>query len=251
MSILSRLFNRRPPPPIGAIPAASPPAVQPDPSWVDIVTRIDVAANSDLLSGWRFVATMQLRTPLRVLSRHGEINDGLSSEPPIFAREQWEGIWVTVARSYRELGIDMDEPALTIMASDVGTIPADGGDYLPFLIAVRTAAEGDGSIAERRDDVAAVLRDPAHRKFVRTHGGQGAVLDQLFSPFAAAIPRMSGKVAEALASAGYRTPAKISAASDKELRAVEGVGPATIKSLREAAEAAEDQGARWVDRVVR
>jgi len=251
MSILSRLFGRRPPLPTQAIPAASPPPVQPNPSRVDIVTRIDVAAHNDLLSGWRFVATMQLRTPLRVLSRHGDVHKGLNSEPPIFAREQWEGIWVTVTRSYRELGIDMDEPTPTIMASDVGTIPADGGDYLPFLIAVRTAAEGDGSIAERREAVAAVLRDPAHRKFVHTHGGQGAVLDQLFPPLAAAIPRMSGKVAQALASAGYRTPATISAAFDKELRAVEGVGPATIKLLREAAEAAEDQGARYVDRVMR
>lgn len=218
---------------------------------MDITTRIDVAAHSDILSGWRFIPTMQLRTPLRVLSRHGEVHKGLSSEPPILTREQWEGVWVTVTRSYRELGIDIDEPALTIMASDVGTIPADGGDYLPFLIAVRTAAEGDGSIAERREAVAAVLRDPGHRKFVRTHGGQGAVLDQLFPPFAAAIPRVSGKVAEALACAGYRTPAKISAASDRDLRVLAGVGPATVKALREAAEGAEDKGARYVDRVVR
>ncbi len=253
MSLLSRLFGRKPDVPSSATPVGfgSPRPVQPDPNRVDIVTRIDVAAHSDLLSGWRFVATMQLRTPLRVLSRHGEVHKGLSSEPPIIAREQWEGIWVATTRSYRELGIDMEEPALTIIASDVGTIPADGGDYLPFLIAVRTAAEGDGSIAERREAVAAVLRDPTHRKFVRAHGGQGEILDHLFPPFAAAIPRVSGKVAQAVASAGYRTPAKISAASDKELRVVEGVGPATIKALREAAAAATDQSARYVDRVTR
>lgn len=250
MSIFSRLFGRKPQPASPAAPAPSPPVAEPSPARVDVHRGLGLAGNTDVISGWRFCATMQLRTPLRVLSRHGEVHEGTSSEPPIIAREQWEGIWLHKLRSFRELGLDMDDATFP-MASDIGQVPSDGGDYLPFLLAVRTAAEGDGSIAERREAVATVLRDPAHRKFVRAHGGQGVILDQLFPPFAAAIPRMSAKVAQALASAGYRTPAKISAATDKELRAVEGVGPATIKALREAAEAAEDKGARYVDRVIR
>jgi hypothetical protein len=217
---------------------------------VDVHRGARLADNTDLISGWRFCATMQLRTPLRVLSRHGEVHAGLSSEPPVIAHEQWEGIWLHQLRSYRELGLDVDEAAFP-MASDIGQVPGNGGDYLPFLVAVRTAAESDGSIEQRREAVSTVLRDPAYRKFVRAHGGQGATLDQLFPPFVVSVPRMAEKTAQALISAGYRTPAKLIAASDKELRAVEGVGPATVKALRDAAEAAEDKGARYVDRVIR
>lgn len=249
MSILSRIFGRVLTPAVSTR-AALPPPWQPDTNRVDIVTRIDIVADSDVLSGWTFVATVQLRTPLRVLSRHGEVHVGLNSEPPVIAREQWEGIWVTTTRSFRELGIDMDEPRLT-MASDIGMIPADGGDYLPFLIAVRTAAEGCGSVPDRRDAVAAVIRDPGHRNFVRAHGGRGEFLDKLFPPFVAGIARVSAKTAKALVSAGYKTPAKISAATDKELIAIEGVGPATVNALRKAAEAAADNGARYVDKVIR
>jgi len=58
------------------------------------------------------------------------------------------------------------------------------------------------------------------------------------------------KTAKALVSVGYRTPAKIFTATDKKLTAIEGVGPATVNALKEAAEAAEDRGAKYVDKVI-
>ena len=39
--------------------------------------------------------------------------------------------------------------------------------------------------------------------------------------------------AQALVAAGFATPRDIKAASDRELRAVEGVGPAKLKQIRE------------------
>ncbi len=41
-------------------------------------------------------------------------------------------------------------------------------------------------------------------------------------------------VAEALVEAGYNTPAKIRKASDKKLKAVKGIGQATVQSVRKA-----------------
>jgi hypothetical protein len=42
-------------------------------------------AHSDLPSNWRLIATMQLRTPTRVLLRHGEVHESLFSQPSIIA----------------------------------------------------------------------------------------------------------------------------------------------------------------------
>jgi hypothetical protein len=224
---------------------------EPRAARVDIHRGVDVPANSDIISGYRFCATMQLRTPLRVLLRHGELHHGLDREPPQIAREMWEGIWIPELRSWRELGIDLKEIPLGTMASDIGPVPADGGEYLQFLIAVRTVAEGGGSIESRRAAVAEIMADPAWRKIVLVHGGQTAALDRLFPPFVLAVSRMSTKVATALISAGFGSPASLASASDDELLAVTGVGPAIVGNIRRESETATDRNCSFVDRVSR
>ena len=89
---------------------------------------VEPPARENVAMGSHIVGTVQLRTPLRVLSRHRELHETLSTEPPVIAREQWEGIWVPTTRSFRELGIDIAEPSLSLMASDIGPIAADGGE---------------------------------------------------------------------------------------------------------------------------
>lgn len=46
---------------------------------------------------------------------------------------------------------------------------------------------------------------------------------------------LAPEIAEKLSAAGYGTPEAIAAASDEQLLAVEGIGPATVKRLRAAA----------------
>lgn len=245
--MLGRLFGRIPPlKPYHEEPSALPVA--------DVSVRHElhhgtkIEDNRDVLAGWRFCATMQLRTPFRVLSRHGELHEDLATEPAIIALEQWEGIWLQRTKSFRDLGIDLDEIATT-MASDIGQVPQDGGDYLPFLLALRKAAESSGTVKERRAATAAVAREAAYKKFVSAHGGQGKLLDKLFPPFTSTIPRLSSATAKALDQAGLHSPDKIARASDQSLRSIEGVGPATVKTLRAAVENAEGLGERYVDRV--
>ena len=63
----------------------------PMPSWI-----------ADDYRGFKFSATLQLRTPLRVLFRHDELylkNDG---RQPQIAREPWEGIWLPVTKRFEE-----------------------------------------------------------------------------------------------------------------------------------------------------
>jgi hypothetical protein len=217
---------------------------------VDVHRGFNVQANNDIVSGYRFCATIQMRTPLRVLRRHGEVHQGIGSEPPEIATEMWEGIWVPIARTFRDLGLDIDEPNFT-MASDVGPIPQDGGDYLKFLLLVREAAEGGGTIKDRRDATAKAARKPAGVAFVRALGGADAILTRLFPPFVSTVPRIPAKVAAALIEAGLGSPLAIGAASDSRLRAIGGVGPGLMAALRLAAGEASDQTSDYADCVIR
>jgi len=59
----------------------------------------------------------------------------------------WEGIWTLKTKTFRELGIDIDEVPNCTMASDIGLIRVE--DYLPFLIAVRQIVEQTCSVESR------------------------------------------------------------------------------------------------------
>lgn len=244
MSLFKRLFLREQQPTRRS-------HMESEPDRIDIHRGVDVRANSDIISGYRFCATMQLRTPLRVLSRHGELHHGLDREPPQIAREMWEGIWIPELRSWQELGIAMKELPLSTMASDIGPVPADGGQYLPFLMTVRVVAESEGSIENRRAVVAEVLTDPAWRKCVRALNGRDAILDQLFPPFLTTIPRTPEKTAIALMKVGFESPASLAGAKDSQLLAVDGVGVATIAAIRHECLLAAEPQSRFVDRVIR
>jgi hypothetical protein len=98
-------------------------------------------SNDDILAGWLLSVTMQRRTPLVWLQRHGEFHEG--SDPPAEVVPMPHACWVPVTRSWRSLDIDLDEMPET-MASEVGQIPANGGDFLPFLIEYRMIVEDGG-----------------------------------------------------------------------------------------------------------
>ena len=209
--------------------------------------------NSDIISGLKFCATMQLRTPLRVLLRHGEVFDDLPNEPPQIARAMWEGIWIAQARNFRELGIDLDEPSPGHIASEIGPIPIDGGDYLRFLIAVRGILESVNSI----DDRLASLVDEVSRtqwsafKHARFHGAYD-IADYFFPFFVCTIPRLARKAAKELRRLGLGTPDALDSATDEQLLVVPGIGPRTLLELRKkCAETTIDRDNARVDQVDR
>ena len=119
----------------------------------------------DLTSGWEMSVTMQLRTPLKWLQRHREFHAG--AERPTEALPPQHACWVPVPKTWRELGIDADEIPLSTMASQIGQIPVDGGDFLPFLMEYRMIVEGAaGSLSDlgrRHPRYAALLSEPAPR----------------------------------------------------------------------------------------
>ena len=218
---------------------------------VDMPAHPLPAGNEDIIKGYRFVATMQLRTPSRILRRHGELHVGLATEPPQFCEEMWQGIWVPELKTLRELGFDLQDMPTGTMAADIGQIPADGGQFLPFLLEVRAAAEVDERPDDCRLHVASVLRRAQWRGFVASLGGEDRIVNQLFPPFVGHKARLPEPVATAVRAAGICRPVDIDAASDAKLLAIKGVGPKALATLREAAGVAADYNSAFVSAVVR
>ncbi|MGY3449778.1 hypothetical protein [Bradyrhizobium sp. USDA 4353] len=123
-------------------------------------------SDHDLVVGWKLMATMQRRTPLAWLLRHGEFHEG--GDPPTEVVPTRHASWLPIARSWRSLGIEFEELPEPTIASEVGQIPADGGDFLPFLIEYRMIVEeGGGSLldlASRHPQYRNLLFPPSTRK---------------------------------------------------------------------------------------
>lgn len=188
--------------------------------------------NADIINGLRFSATLQLRTPLRILLRHGEIHIDEAKPPPIIIQEGWEGIWLPAAKSFEEalchpnstdeeirfyIRIDAGLADINTVASDIGPIRED--DYLPFLVALRRIIEVDDTI-ENRIKMLRETNFPADwQRLLHRHDGIDGLVERFFPQF------MN------LAS-GLNTPNRIAAAPDKTLLAIKGIGPATLRKIR-------------------
>jgi hypothetical protein len=148
---LGAFRDTRPAPEISSVPAACAPRSY-------RLEGVDEVFG-DIIAGWEMSVTMQLRTPLNWLQRHREFHEGRQRPaeklPPECA------CWVPVGKSWRDLGIDMDEVPESTMASQIGQIPVDGGEFLPFLLEYRMIFEDGGGTL---DDLAS--RYPQHRDLI-------------------------------------------------------------------------------------
>lgn len=209
--------------------------------------------NIEVISGLRFCATMQLRTPLRVLLRHGEIFTDLPNDPPKITRATWEGIWTFQARSFRELGIELDEPPPGELASSIDPIPVDGGDYLKFLIAVRKIVESANSMNDRLALLINEVCQPQWSMFkhARFHSVYD-IADYFFPLFVGIIPRLTRKAADGLRKLELDTPDALDGANDEQLLSVPGIGPRTLLEIRKkCAETTINRDNARVDQVER
>jgi hypothetical protein len=123
----------------------------------------DMSEFADVTGGWEMSVTMQLRTPPKWLQRHREYHAGAGC--PVEQLPPEHACWVPVTKTWRSLGIDTDEIPNTTMASQIGQIPVDGGDFLPFLMEYRMIVEGAADaltdLGMRTPKYAALLTEPA------------------------------------------------------------------------------------------
>jgi hypothetical protein len=179
------------------------------------------AANDDIITGWQLVVTMSSTTPLEWLLRDGETSKNPQDVP------QHLGIWVPNVKTFRELGLDIDEVEDSTRASEIGQIPMDGGYFLPFLIEYRKIVEAK----EERQIILDNLNDigTRHPDIVTILGGD---LSKLF--VLRELLTLSGcgpTTADRLYQAGYQSKEKVNQASVEDLTSVKGIGPSTAKKI--------------------
>lgn len=187
------------------------------------------AGNEDIIKSWRYCATLQRRTPLAILREHGREVPAGPDGPPTLSSLMWHGIWTPVV-DWGELDAIFDGGS---MSSDVGPVPTDGGDYLPFLISLRTISEGAASVTEKEAALLDLVKQSGpggtpYAKFAKARELVDAVLPRTIHSLPVPKP-----VREEMIRQGWKTLAKVERLSDKELLASKGVGPKSLVVIRE------------------
>lgn len=189
---------------------------------------------------------MQVRTPLRILNRHGQVLPLGAKLPDDF--EPWMGIWVPKPKTFREMGLDIDEPGEGAMASMAG--PVRASDYLPFLVAVRGIVEDAGQgIGEGVSKLQAVCARQEFARFVAAEGGPARLCDRFFPPVLSLIPGLSAAAQKVLKELGLSTVAALRGVNDSKLLSVKGIGHSSLAAIREfcAAYASDPEAERSVN----
>lgn len=196
-------------------------------------TRSDVSqvgqGNEDIIKSWRYCATLQRRTPLAILRQHGREVPAGPGGPPTVSDLMWHGIWTPVV----DWG-ELDEFfAGGSMASDVGPIPTDGGDYLTFLVNLRTISEGSGSVLDKESALLDLVKQSGplgtpYAKFAKAR----ELVDEVLPRTVHALP-VPKPVREELIKQGKKTLGSIERLSDQELLAMKGIGPKSMVAIRE------------------
>lgn len=187
--------------------------------------------NRDIINGLEFSATLQLRTPLEILKRHGEIFSGHGT-PPQYAKEQWHGIWLPKTKTFRELGIDVDEIEEGSCASDIGSVKAS--EYLPFLLKFREVVEKTLSVDDKIFSLDNLSKqDDSFKIFWNKHKAVDADFPHsFFYKQLTTIDGIGHKMAKALYVNGFKSVSDIQNVTDEELLSVKGVGKSLLVKIR-------------------
>lgn len=186
--------------------------------------------NNDFIKGLRFVATLKITTPLSVLLHHGDTFKGSPSKAPRFGTEA-DGIWVYETKTWRELGLNLDEMSSAESATDVG--PVQSSEYIPFLTEFRKIVESKDSINNKIIEIKNLCAKNAQFKYFckLLNDYYGDFPSSFFYREIAKIPSIGLKTAKLLFQHGYQTLEEIKKATENDLLKIPGLGPSTIKKI--------------------
>jgi len=197
------------------------------------------------ISGWRYSATLQLRTPLAYLRRHGEFSPG-PQEPPIVGPAEGHlqdgtgfnpyGIWLQEI-DYKALGYP--PPPESKRATTWGPVRIGSEEersLVSFLKSFRYIVE----TAESLDQMLSELKElststPGNRHWwARCYEGDPLWPDSHFiGQLCIQLPKGVGpNMAEKLYQAGFRTVEEVQDASDGELLMIPGFGKGLLAKVR-------------------
>jgi hypothetical protein len=136
-------------------------------------------------------------------------------------------IWVPVTKSWEELGFNFKEFPSSTMASEIGQIPEDGGDLLPFLNEYRRIIEGDAT----RPQILFALSELAKPQPAISEK-MGGDIAQAFVVWELMELNGCGSVtAKRLYEAGFICKSDVMAAQIDNLMAIKGIGKKTAQTL--------------------
>jgi len=202
-----------------------------------------MSQNNDLTAGWRYSASLQLRTPLAYLEMDGEFSLGPKEPPLVGPAENFlddgtgfnpYGSWLREI-DYEGLGFIPPPPGQR--ATGWGPVrigSPEEKELISFLKSFRYIVETAETMDQKLAELAELSTStPANRrvwqKMVRSDPG---FPDSFFYEELCGLPGVGLKIAERLYRAGFRTLEEIQAASDETLLKVEGVGKGLLRKLR-------------------
>jgi len=199
--------------------------------------------DDDLIAGWRYSATLQLRTPLAYLEMDGEFSPG-PKEPPLVGPEASHlpdgtrfnpyGCWVREI-DYKGLGFSPPPPSQrSTQWGPVRVGSSEEKELLSLLKSFRYIVETAETLDQQLAELAELSTStPANRRFwQKLAASEPGFPDSFFYGQLCDLPGVGRKVAERLYRAGFRTVEEIHEASDEDLLKIEGIGPGLLGKLR-------------------
>jgi hypothetical protein len=189
----------------------------------------------DVLAGLTFVATLQLRTPLAVLERHGEFHPGPPSAAPKYSSLA-DGFWSYKTKSWSELAkrpLSLPKEPESFHASDIG--PIAPSQYLPFLREFRRIVETNKLVEDKLSQLDQLRHQAPQFEEIwsRLESRYSDFPDSFFYMQLTAIPGIGRALARRLFQQGFVNLTTLQAASDTQLKEVPGLGPKLAKKIRE------------------
>ena len=124
----------------------------------------------------------------------------------------------------------MDELPPSTMASEVGPIPTDGGDYLLFLKDFRRVVESNDSIESKIERINKLSDlNPAYSSYI----GDSSFAEKWFGRHISCVPGIGSKTQETLKTAGINNIDDLKKATDEKLLKINGIGPSCLAKIRE------------------
>lgn len=199
--------------------------------------------DDDLITGWRYSATLLLRTPLAYLERHGEFSPG-PKEPPLIGPGENTLPDGTGFNSYGGWGRVIDPgilppSKLATCASELGPIrigSKDEKELLSFLKAFRYIVETGETLDQMLSELEELSTSTPGNRWLWARYSESNPLwpDSYFiGHLWMTLPKGVGpSKAEKLYQAGFRTVEEVQAASDGELLAIPGLGRGLLAKVR-------------------
>jgi hypothetical protein len=197
--------------------------------------------DSDLISGWRYSATLQLRTPLAYLERDGEFYPG-PKEPPIIGPV--EG-YLSDGTGFNPYGIWLQviDPEILPPSTSATRATAWGQvrlgseeerNLISFLKSFRYIVESAEGLDQKLSELKELSTSTSENRKVWGMLKRSDPLfpDSFFISALGSLPGVGAAMAQKLYQAGFRTVEEVQAASDGELLAIPGLGKGLLAKVR-------------------